>query len=393
MKELKQKASEVLMHTYNSIPISLVSGHGCYVTDSEGKKYLDFIAGIAVNALGYNHPGFNESISKQLKEIIHFSNLFYNEKQIDLAKKLVSNSHFDKAFFCNSGTESVEAALKLAKKIGKTNKKGAWKIVAMNQSFHGRTSGALSLTGQIKYQDSFLPLLPGISFAEFNNYEDLKQKIDSETCAIIIEPVQGEGGIYPAKKSYLKKVRSLCTKENITLIFDEVQSGIGRTGYLFAHDYFKVYPDIVCLAKGLGGGLPIGAILSTEKFNQFEPGDHAATFGGNPLVCSGAAAVLTELLDNKLLEHSKKMGKFLNKTLNELKKKHDSILDIRGLGLMMGIELNYNCSNIINDCRENGLLLVSAGSNVIRFVPPLIITEKEITKALNILDFVLNKQK
>ena len=391
MKKFEQEASEFLMHTYNSIPISLVSGDGCYVKDSDGKEYLDFIAGIAVNALGYNHSAFNKAVKKQLEEIIHFSNLFYNEKQIKLAEKLVSNSHFDKAFFCNSGTESVEAAIKLAKKIGKTKKDGAWKIIAMNQSFHGRTSGALSLTGQKKYQDSFLPLMPGSIFADFNDFEDLEQKIDSETCAIIIEPVQGEGGIYPANKEYLKKVRDLCTKEKIALIFDEVQSGIGRTGHLFAHEHFDVYPDILCLAKGLGGGLPIGAILSTDNFNQFEPGDHAATFGGNPLVCTGANAVLTELLDKNLLEHSKKAGDFLKIKLLNLQNKYDSIKEVRGLGLMMGIEFVSNCSNIISACREKGLLLVGAGSNVIRLVPPLIVTEKEINRALKILESVIDK--
>jgi len=391
MIDLIQKADKVLMHTYNSIPISLVSGKGSYVKDSDGKEYLDFIAGIAVNALGYNHPAFNTALKEQLDRIIHYSNLFYNEKQIELAYKLVSNSHFDKAFFCNSGTEAVEAALKLAKKIGKTKKNGAWKIIAMNQSFHGRTSGALSLTGQKKYQDSFLPLLPGVSFVDFNDFDDLKQKADSETCAVIIEPVQGEGGIHPADIEYLKKVRNLCTEENITLIFDEVQSGIGRTGYLFAHEYFKVFPDIVCLAKGLGGGLPIGAILSTDKFDQFEPGDHAATFGGNPLVCTGANIVLTELLDNNLLKHTKKVGKYLKNKLLDLQSKSTAIKDVRGIGLMMGIELNCNSSDIISSCREKGLLLVGAGSTVIRFVPPLVITEQEIDKAIDILESAIKK--
>lgn len=384
MKNLKEKASKVLMHTYNFLPISLVSGNGCYVKDSEGKEYLDFIAGIAVNALGYNYPAFNIAVKKQFDKIIHYSNLFINEEQIKLAEKLVTSSHFDKAFFCNSGTEAVESALKLAKKIGKT--RGAWKIIAMNQSFHGRTSGSLSLTGQQKYQESFLPLLPGVSFAEFNNFNDLKQKIDSETCAIIIEPIQGEGGIHPVNSDYLQKVRDLCNNENITLIFDEVQCGIGRTGLLFAHEHFNVFPDIICLAKGLGGGLPIGAILSTEKFSQYVPGDHAATFGGNPLVCTGAIVVLTELLDNKLLEHTKNVGDYLKNKLIDLQSKSDLIKDIRGIGLMMGIELRCSSSDIISSCRENGLLLVGAGNNVIRFVPPLIVSEEEIDKAIGILE-------
>ncbi len=391
MKDLVDKANQVLMHTYNSIPITFVSGKGCYVTDSEGNEYLDFLAGIAVNSLGYNHSAFNKAVEAQLKAIIHFSNLFYSGQQIELAEKLTENSSFDKAFFCNSGTESVESALKLARKYGKKYKNGAWKIVAMKQSFHGRTTGSLSLTGQIKYQESFLPLLPGISFADFNNFESLKSKIDSETCAVILEPIQGEGGIYPAEKEYLIKVRDLCSKENIALIFDEVQCGIGRTGKLFAHEHYSVVPDIICLAKGLGGGLPIGSILSTEKYNIFEPGDHAATFGGNPLVCSGALAVLNELTDNNLLVHAEKAGIYLNKKLEHLKSKHSEILSVRGKGLMMGIELSIDAGKIVSDCREKGLLLATAGKSVIRFVPPLIVSEKEIDTAIDIIDSALYK--
>lgn len=389
MESIQKKADKVLMHTYNPIPITLVSGEGCYVKDSEGKEYLDFLAGIAVNALGYNHPAFNNAVQKQLNKIIHFSNLFYNEQQIDLAEKLVSNSHFDKAFFCNSGTESVEAALKLAKKIGKVKKNGASKIIAMKNSFHGRTTGSLALTGQIKYQESFLPLLPGVIFAEFNNFDDLKKKADDETCAIIIEPVQGEGGIYPAEQVYFEKVRELCTKKNIVLIFDEVQCGIGRTGLLFAHEHYNVYPDIICLAKGLGGGLPIGAILSTDAFDQFEPGDHAATFGGNPLVCSGAIAVLTELTDNNLLEHIREAGTYLKDKISGLVNNTSIIKDVRGLGLMMGLELTVPAEKIVTECRKKGLLLATASSSVIRFVPPLIVTKKDIDKAVAILDSVI----
>ncbi len=391
MDSIQQKAGKVLMHTYNSIPISLASGNGCYVKDSEGKEYLDFLAGIAVNSLGHNHPGFNNAVQNQLNKIIHYYNLFLNEQQIELADKLVSNSHFDKAFFCNSGTESVEAALKLARKIGKKQKNGAWKIIAMNKSFHGRTTGSLSLTGQMKYQESFLPLLPGATFANFNDFTDLEKKVDAETCAIIIEPVQGEGGIYPANQEYLEKVRELCTKENIVLIFDEVQCGMGRTGLLFAHEHFNVYPDVICLAKGLGGGLPIGAILSTEAFNLFEPGDHAATFGGNPLVCAGANAVLTELVDNNLLEHIQEVAVYLKEQLNNLKNKYNIIKEVRGLGLMLGIELTIPAVEIVTKCRENGLLLATAGSSVVRFFPPLIVTEEDIDKAVSILNSVLRE--
>ncbi len=391
MTSLNEKAQQVLMHTYNPFPIDLVSGKGCYVTDSNGKEYLDFLAGIAVNSLGHNHPEFTEAVEKQLHRIIHYSNLFLNEEQILLAEKLVANSRFDKAFFCNSGTEAVESALKLARKFGKTQKKGAWKIIAMNQSFHGRTSGSLSLTGQIKYQHSFLPLLPGIVFARFNDFDDLKQKMDSDTCAVILEPIQGEGGIHPAEQSYLEKVRDLCTTEKTALIFDEVQCGMGRTGTLFAHEHFGVYPDIIALAKGLGGGLPIGAILSTKEFDLFEPGDHAATFGGNPLVCSGAQVVLQELIDNKLLEQVMNSGKYLKGRLEQLKETYTSIREIRGLGLMLGMEVRFPASELVSLCRDEGLLLATAGSSVVRFVPPLITGKSEIDKALHILTKVFEE--
>ncbi len=389
MDSTKEKNEKYIMHTYNSIPITLVSGEGCYVTDSTGKKYLDFLSGIAVNSLGYNNNTFNKAVSGQLGKIIHFSNLFLNNLQADLAEKLVENSSFDKSFFCNSGTEAVEAALKLAKKFGKKKKKGAWKILAMNKSFHGRTSGSLSLTGQMKYQETFLPLLPGVVFAEFNDFEDLKQKTDDETCAVILEPVQGEGGIHPADKEYLVNVREFCTKNNIALIFDEVQCGIGRTGTLFAHEQYGVAPDIVCLAKGLGGGLPIGAILATEDYNLFEPGDHAATFGGNPLVCSGALTVLTELIDNDLLGRIKETSSYLGKKLEELNSSSEKIKEIRGKGLMIGIEIEGSSSEVAASCREQGLIVGTAGTNVLRLVPPLIIGKMEVDEAMDVLQMFL----
>ncbi len=389
MNKMIEDNKKYLMHTYNSIPVSFKSGDGCYLTDTEGNRYLDMLSGIAVNSLGYNHPDFINAVENQLRSVIHYSNLFMNEQQNALAEKLVENSSFDKAFFCNSGTEAVEAALKLAKKYGKVKKDGAWKIIAMNKSFHGRTSGSLSLTGQMKYRESFLPLLPGVVFAEFNDFDDLRRKTDTETCAVIIEPVQGEGGIHPAEKDYLKKVRDFCTEKEIALIFDEVQCGIGRTGTLFAHENYDVHPDIVCLAKGLGGGLPIGAILSTEEFDLFEPGDHAATFGGNPLVCAGACAVIDQLTENGLLEKVTKTSSYLRNKLDELKQKKDSITEVRGLGLMLGMELKTSAAEAAGRCREKGLIVGTAGSNVLRFVPPLIITEKEIDETSEILANIL----
>lgn len=387
-QDMLKENKKYIMDTYASFPIALEKGDGSYVWDFEGKKYLDFVAGIAVNCLGYNDSEFIENITEQLKKIQHCSNLYLNKPSIDLAKTLVENSDFDKVFFCNSGAESVEAALKVCRKYGNTKKgENAYEIITMKNSFHGRTLGTITATGQEKYQEGFGPLLPGVKYAEYNNFEALEEMVNENTCAVFLEAIQGEGGVNPANKEYLEKVRKLCDEKDIVMVFDEVQTGIGRTGKLFGYQIHGVKPDVVSLAKGLGGGIPIGAMMAIDKVaDVFDRGDHASTFGGNPIATTAGNTVLDRLLNGGLLENVEKQGKYLTEKLEELKKKHSVIKDIRGVGLIQGIELSINGSEVVGKCIEKGLLLVGAGANVVRFVPPLIITHEEIDEAMDILD-------
>lgn len=385
---LVDKGKEVIMNTYNRYPIVIDHGEGVYVWDIDGKKYLDFVAGIAVNSLGNNNKKLVEAISKQITKVIHCSNYYWNEPMIELAQLLVNNTCFDKVFYCNSGAEANEGALKLARKYATKYHKDdiRFEIVSMKDSFHGRTYAAITATGQPKYQKGLNPLLPGIKYAKFNDYDDLKKVIDSKTCAIILEPIQGESGIHPASKEYLQKVRNLCDINDILLIFDEVQCGVGRTGELCAYQYYGVEPDVLTFAKGLAGGVPIGALLAKEKAAQaFEPGDHASTFGGNPLSTTAGKIVIKELLENGVLENVRIQGEYLTSKLNELKSEKDIIKDVRGIGLMQGIELEISASDVISKAMEKGLLLASAGANVIRFVPSLIVTKEHIDEMINIL--------
>ncbi|MCT4543131.1 MAG: aspartate aminotransferase family protein [Vallitalea sp.] len=395
MKDLINRGKEVFMNTYSQFPLVIEKGDGVYVYDSKGNKYLDFVAGIAVNSLGYNNEKLVKALKNQLNKLTHCSNLYWNEPAIEAAELLKKYSTLDKVFFCNSGAEAVEGSLKLARKYAKKylgNNKT--EIITMKNSFHGRTFGAVTATGQTKYQKGLGPLLPGIKYCEFNNIKSLEDTIDDKTCAVLVEPIQGEGGIKPADVEYLKKVRKLCDKNNLILIFDEVQCGIGRTGEIFAYQHYNVKPDIVALAKGLGGGVPIGAILANEKAaSGFCPGDHASTFGGNPLVCSAAKVVIEEISDPQYLENIKKQGKYLTKKLNELKSKYKMILDVRGHGLMQGMEMNMPVKEIILECMDKGLLLVGSGERIIRFVPPLIIQKKEIDSAIKILEDVILRVK
>lgn len=386
-----ERGEKVVMKTYSQFPLIYKEGNGVVVKDDTGKEYIDFVSGIAVNCLGYNNEKYNTAVIKQLSKFNHCSNLYWNKPSIEVAEILVENSDLDKVFYCNSGAEANEAAIKLARKYAKKFKhEEAVEIISMKQSFHGRTIAAITATGQTKYQKGLSPLLPGIKYAEFNDFESVEKLVSEKTCAIMIEPIQGEGGIIPAKKEFLQNVRKLCSKQNIVLIFDEVQCGVGRTGELFAYQCYEVAPDIVTLAKGLGGGLPIGAMLAKDKIAEgFEPGDHASTFGGNPVVCSGSKVILNELLNNGLLQHIKEVGEYLAKKLKDLQLKHSCITDIRGFGLMQGIEVDYNIKDIVTKAMENGLLLVGAGKNVIRFVPPLIITKDEVNKGITILDSVM----
>ncbi len=377
----------VIMNTYGRFPMMLEKGEGMFVYDTEGNKYLDFVAGIAVNCLGHGNKKLAKAIGAQAEKMIHCSNLYWNKPQVEAAEMLVNNSAFDKVFFCNSGAEAIEGSLKLSRKFAKKNGTEKFEIITMLHSFHGRTYGAVSATGQEKYQKDFAPLLPGIKHVPFNDFEALKNTVTDLTCAILIEPIQGEGGIKPAEKEYLKKVRQLCDEKGILLVFDEIQCGVGRMGYLFAHEYYGVTPDIIALAKGLAGGVPIGAILAKNNVAEaFAPGDHASTFGGNALATSAAKVVLDELINNHLIENAKIQGEYLTQKLNELKEKYDCIKEVRGFGLLQGIELSIPVADMINKCMKDGLLLVNAGTHVIRFVPPLIVTKENIMEALNILE-------
>ncbi len=389
MNNWVDRSKKVLMNTYSRFPLTLTEGTGVYAKDEHGNEYLDFLAGIAVNILGHAHPALTRAIGDQAQKMVHCSNLYHIPQQTELAEKLVQNSSFDKAFFCNSGTEAIESALKLSRKWGGINKNGAAKIVAMDHSFHGRTIGALSLTGQEKYQKAFKPLMPEVQFVPFNDIDALSAAIDESTCAVILEPVQGEGGIFPARKKYLQEVRNLCDHSDTLLVFDEVQCGLGRTGALFAHHYYDVEPDVVALAKGLGGGFPIGALLAKERAAVFEPGDHASTFGGNPLAASAALSVLNELIDGKVVEHSRKVGAYLHEKLSVLATENPRIIEVRGVNLMIGIQLDREAAPYVDKCQKAGLLVGKAGANVLRLVPPLIIENEHVDTAVNILTEVL----
>lgn len=380
-----------LMDTYSRFDVVFEKGLGSKVYDTNNKEYIDFVSGVAVNCLGHSNKAIIKAINNQSNNLMHISNLYWNTKQLELAKKLCDYSDHDKVFFCNSGTEAVEAALKLGRKYGKQNG-GDQKneIIYMENSFHGRTLGALAVTGQGKYQKDFMPLMKGVKSAKFNDIKDIKNKINENTCAVIVEPIQGEGGIIVAQIDFLKEVKDLCKKYNAILIFDEIQCGMGRTGSLFAYKKFDVIPDIICMAKGLGGGFPIGAIVATQKVaNAFVPGDHGSTFGGNPLGCSVALAILEELMDKGVVNEVNEKNKYIINKILELKNKYNRIDKIQGMGLMLGIKLTIDKSKLINKCLEKGLLLVGAGEDVVRIVPALNITKEEIDKGLDILDEVL----
>lgn len=394
-KKLLEESSHYLMNTYNRAPIVLRKGRGMKLWDAEGKEYLDFVSGIAVNILGHCHPKVVLAIQKQAQRLLHVSNLYHNEPQIRLARLLVQHSFADKVFFCNSGAEANEAAIKLARKYAKENMKGdCFEIITALNSFHGRTMATLTATGQEKFHKGFEPLLPGFRYVEFNNLEAIKSAVNDLTCAIMLEPVQGEGGVKLPSADYLKGVRDLCNEHGLLLILDEVQTGMGRTGKLFGYENYDIQPDIMALAKGLGGGVAIGAMLATDKVAAaFQPGSHASTFGGNPLACAAALATLETLIeDGFILDQCRRMGSYLVKGLTELKEEHiDLITDIRGIGLLAGIEITREGSPVVQACMERGLLINCTSGNVLRFMPPLIVQEKEIDHMLEILDDVLGR--
>lgn len=382
-----------IMNTYGRFHVSFERGIGTKLYDTDGNEYLDFVSGIATNCLGHSNPAIVKAITEQSSKLMHISNYYWNPMALKLAEKLCENSDHTQVFFCNSGTEAIEAALKLARKYGRMNGSAYKnKIIYMNNSFHGRTMGALSVTGQNKYQEMFKPLIGNVEAVDFNNIESLKNAFDENVCGVIIEPIQGEGGIISADSEFLKEVRNLCDEFNVLLIFDEVQCGIGRTGSLFAYKKFGVVPDIICMAKALGGGFPIGAIMANNKCSSaFVPGDHGTTFGGNPLACAVSYAVLTELVDGGIISSVDNKSKYLMEKLNILKNNYSIIDDIRGMGLLIGIAVAIDPKDLVNECFKEGLLVVSAGKNVIRLLPPLNVSLEEIDSALSILEKVLSK--
>ncbi|NJD56085.1 MAG: acetylornithine transaminase [Nitrospirae bacterium] len=393
-KKLLEDSGIYLMHTYNRFPIVLKKGRGMKVWNWDGKEYLDFVGGIATNCLGHCHPKVVIAVQKQVQRLIHVSNFYHIEPQIRLARTLVTHSFADKAFFCNSGAEANEAAIKLARRYFKENLgQNKFEIIATVNSFHGRTLATLTATGQDKFKIGFDPLLPGIRHVEFNNIEALKNAVTKETCAILLEPIQGESGVRIPAPDYLKQVRKLCDDNNVLLILDEVQTGIGRTGKLFSYEHSGITPDIMTLAKGLGGGVPIGAMLATDKVAEaFQPGTHGTTFGGNPLACIAALATLEVVLeDGFVLDQCKRMGKYFKKRLEELKKDFpEIIMEIRGMGLLIGMELVRDCAPIVTACMERGMLINCTSGNVLRFMPPLIVTEKEIDSLVDVLEQVFD---
>ena len=377
-----------LMNTYKRFPILLTHGKGIWVWDKDGRTYLDFVAGIAVNVLGHAHPSLVEALKKQVERMLHCSNLYWTEEQIRLAQMLSENTLKGKVFFVNSGAEANETALKMARKFGRKIRENKTRILAALESFHGRTYGSLSATGQPKYQEKFKPLLPGVEYVEFNNIEALKNKMASDVCAVILEPIQGESGIKPAIEDFLKEARKLCDEYEALLIFDEVQCGMGRTGKLFAYQHYGVEPDVLTVAKGLGGGVPIGAVVANKKSDVFEPGDHGSTFGGNPLACTAGITVMKEILSNGFLDRVERVGTYFKNSLEQLKKEFPRIIrEVRGMGLMLGMQLNpeVEAKDLTMKCLEKGLLVASAGNNVVRYLPPLIVTEKDVDMAMDIL--------
>ena len=385
------RADKVIMKTYGRYPIAPVRGQGCELWDADGKRYLDFLAGVAVNNLGHCHPAVVKAIQDQAETLIHCSNYYHIPQQIELAELLCNNSFADQAFFCNSGAEANEAAIKLARKFSReTYGLERYEIITAADSFHGRTMATVSATGQEAVQRFFDPLLHGFKHVPFDDIEALKQAITPQTCAIMLEPVQGEGGVRIASDNYFKQVRQLCDEHNVLLIFDEVQTGLGRTGKLFAHEHFGITPDIMTLAKALAGGAPIGTMLArAEIAKSFSPGTHGSTFGGNPLMTSAAIATINILIEDQFLERANRMGVYLVEKLSELKLKHPFIREVRGLGLMVGMTLDIPGADIVTKGLEKGLLLNVTQGKVLRFVPPLIVTESEIDELVQVLDEIL----
>ncbi len=391
--DLIKMAEDHLIHTYNRHSVVLDHGDGVYLYDRDGKDYLDFGAGIAVFAFGYNNKEFNDALKDQIDKLIHTSNYFYNEPAAVAAERLTKAAHMDKVFFTNSGTEAIEGAVKLAKKYGYM-KDGAddHEIIAMNHSFHGRSMGALAVTGNKHYQEAFGPMIPGIRFAEYNDIGNLRSLINDKTIAVIMETVQGEGGLYPAEPEFLKEVRRICDEKGMLLILDEIQCGLGRTGSMFAFEQYDVIPDVVTSAKALGQGVPVGAFMARGKAAEcLVPGDHGSTYGGNPFAGAAVVKTLEMFESHKLVDHVKEIIPYFESRLEKLIAGYDFISGRRGKGLMQGLIMNIDVYKVIDLALENGLILFSAGSDVLRFLPPLIITEADVDEMMKRLVPVLDK--
>lgn len=391
MIEKMNQAEEYVLHTYNRFPVVFEKGEGVCLYDTEGKEYLDFAAGIAVNALGYHYPGYDEALKAQIDKLLHVSNLYYNVPIAEAGEKLVKASGLEKVFFTNSGTEAIEGALKAAKKYAYIRDgHSGHEIIAMNHSFHGRTIGALSVTGNAHYRDPFAPLMDGVKFADFNDINSVKEKITEKTCAILLEPVQGEGGIFPAEQDFLDELRQICDEKDILLIFDEIQCGMGRTGKYFAWQAYGIKPDIMTCAKALGCGVPVGAFVLGKKAAKVSlvPGDHGTTYGGNPFVCAAVSRVFDIFEKDEILKQVQEHILFLEDALDRLAANHDCVLERRGMGFLQGLVLKkeYPVGEVVKKALDEGLLVISAGENVLRIVPPLIIRKEDILKMEEILN-------
>jgi predicted acetylornithine/succinylornithine family transaminase len=383
--QIIQNGDDYLLPVYNRQKIVLMRGEGVHVYDSERMVYLDFFSGIAVNGLGQAYPEVVNAIIEEAKKLGHVSNVYYNEPNVKLAKLLCEISFAQKIFFCNSGTEAVEAALKLSRKYFRQQGKDKFEIISFYHSFHGRTYGSISATGQVKYQEGLEPLLPGIKFATFNNIESVKGLINDKTAAVLIEPIQCEGGIQPADPKFMKQLRDLTHEKGILLILDEVQTGLGRTGKMWAYEHYGIEPDMMVSAKALGGGLPMGALFVTNQVGHgFKPGDHASTFGGNPIVSAASIATIEAILMKDLVSHAAKMGEKLKQGLTGIFQEYPQLFtEVRGIGLVLGLEMTRKAASMVSHCAKYGLLVGSAHENVLRFLPPLIITPQDIEQALD----------
>jgi len=393
MENWQELEQQLFMRITKRLPVTLVRGQGARVWDTEGKEYLDFVAGWAVNSLGHCHPVVVKALTEQAETLIQASNQFYTIPQLQLAKLLVDNSCLDRVFFCNSGAEANEGAMKLARRYGKLHLDGAYKIITAYGSFHGRTLATVAATGQDKFQQPYIPLPDGFVNVDYDNVEAIKAATTNQTCAVMVEPIQGEGGVNVPDDNYLKKVRAWCDEKGILLILDEIQTGIGRIGSLFGYEQYRVEPDIMTLAKGLGSGVPIGAFLSKERASVFVPGDHGSTFGGNPLVCAAGLATVEFIINNDIPGKVKKLGQYFVAGLEKLKVKFGFIVEIRGRGLLLALKFTDNIAEDITlACLKEGLLVNTVKPDMVRFMPPLIVTEEDIDEALGILDTVFSRR-